>query len=343
MLDHIAGEGGLFDRFCRKEEYGSKMADQYGRFPYYASRDRDIFEPAVSRHLAGKGFEPEYEGGAKFALCLTHDVDALNCNGMIPHGAQFLRAVLTGDVHGAFSRYGAGTARGRFLEFDEIIELEKRYGARSTFYFLAVDRDSEDHAYDIADLSGELASILDSGFEIGLHGSQKAHADLASMSEERRRLEAALGRKVSGYRNHYLRFRTPLTWRLLEQAGFSYDTTLGYADCVGFRNGMCHPFRPYDLEAGGQTNIVELPLVIMDQTLFGDYMRLDPAGAWELTKGLIDKVEQCNGIMTVLWHNYLMHGEYLAFYEKILRYGRERRAWMTGAEELVRNALAQGL
>ena len=49
-----------------------------------------------------------------------------------------------------------------------------------------------------------------------------------------------------GYRNHYLRFKLPETWKYLADAGFEYDTTLGYSNALGYRNGMCHPFRPYD-------------------------------------------------------------------------------------------------
>jgi len=38
-----------------------------------------------------------------------------------------------------------------------------------------------------------------------------------------------LGKKAIGYRNHFLKFKVPDTWTLLEKAGFKYDTTFGYA------------------------------------------------------------------------------------------------------------------
>jgi len=86
------------------------------------------------------------------------------------------------------------------------------------------------------------------------------------------KLEKVLGKKIVGYRNHYLKFKVPETWGLPKEAGFKYDTTLGYADCVGFRNGMCHPFKPFDLNINSYINILEIPLIIMDRTLF-DYMK----------------------------------------------------------------------
>ena len=146
-------------------------------------------------------------------------------------------------------------------------------------------------------------------------------------------MEKVLGKKVVGYKNHFLKFKVPDTWSLLEKAGFKYDSTSGYADCVGFRNGMCHPFKPFNLNTGKEIDILEIPLTIMDCTLF-DYMRLDFGKAWDITKMLIDIVEKHKGIITILWHNTYMVDDKLKFYEKILKYCYEKEAWMTSGEEI---------
>jgi len=99
---------------------------------------------------------------------------------------------------------------------------------------------------------------------------------------------------------------------------------------------MCHPFKPYDLKAGHEIDILEIPLAIMDGTL-DRYMRLDAGKAWEVTRCLIDAVERCHGVITILWHNTYMEGERLKLYEKILGYCREKGAWMTSGEEIVRS------
>jgi peptidoglycan/xylan/chitin deacetylase (PgdA/CDA1 family) len=121
--------------------------------------------------------------------------------------------------------------------------------------------------------------------------------------QEKKILEDIIGKKIVGYRNQYLKFKIPDTWEMLSEAGFKYDTTFGYADCAGFRNGMCHPFKPFNLNTGKEIDILEIPLVIMDCTLLRDYMRLDFERAWKLTKLLINRVEQYNGVITILWHN----------------------------------------
>jgi hypothetical protein len=98
---------------------------------------------------------------------------------------------------------------------------------------------------------------------------------------------------------------------------------------------MCHPFRPYNLNTGKQIDILEIPLVVMDRTLLRDYMRLDVKKAWELIKGLIDKVEQCNGVLTILWHNNTsIEGTNLKYYEKFLKYVYDKKAWIASGEEI---------
>ena len=168
---------------------------------------------------------------------------------------------------------------------------------------------------------------------MGLHGGHNAYNTLDEIKTKKKRLEKVLGNKVVGYRNHFLKFKVPDTWELLSKAGFKYDSTFGYADCVGFRNGMCHPFRPFNLDTNREINILELPLTIMDCTLF-DYMRLDFDKVWDVTKMLIDSVEKHKGIITILWHNSYMVDDKLKFYEKILNYCYDKGAWMTSGEEI---------
>jgi peptidoglycan/xylan/chitin deacetylase (PgdA/CDA1 family) len=221
--------------------------------------------------------------------------------------------------------------------FRETMAVEEKYGARSTFFFMATHRDPYDKIYSIDDLKGEMGNILDKGWDIGLHGGYYSYDNLGSILDEKRSLEQALGKKVTGYRNHFLRFTVPDTWRLLEKAGFKYDSTLGYADQIGFRNGMCHPFRPYDLKEGRWLGITEIPLAAMADTLF-NYMMLDYGRSWDAIKTLIDTVEKNRGVMTILWHNYQMGGECLKLYEKILGYCNEKGALMTSAENIRRLA-----
>jgi hypothetical protein len=177
-----------------------------------------------------------------------------------------------------------------------------------------------------------MGEISDGGREIGLHGGHIAYKDPGEIREKKYRLEKVLGKKICGYRNHYLRFTVPDTWEFLHDAGFSYDSTFGYADCIGFRNGMCHPFKPYNLTTRREIDILEIPLTIMDNTF--DKMQLDTAISWQMTKRLIDTVEQYHGVITILWHNTSFVGEQKKLYEKILSYCHDKNAFMTSGQEI---------
>jgi hypothetical protein len=75
MIEKLKQNPELWELFTKKEEYNSTFHDQYDRFPYYLSSQRNIFDPRVSRFLVENGLCPEYPGGKKFAVCLTHDID----------------------------------------------------------------------------------------------------------------------------------------------------------------------------------------------------------------------------------------------------------------------------
>jgi hypothetical protein len=96
---------------------------------------------------------------------------------------------------------------------------------------------------------------------------------------------------------------------------------------------MCHPFKPYNLNTGKEIDILEIPLTIMDTTLFS-LMHLDLNQAWKLTEKLIDTVERYKGVLTILWHNTYMQGDYLEFYRKILQYCTQKNAWLASGAEI---------
>lgn len=328
----------LWDLYTRKEEYSPLQLDRYGRFVYAHSTNRDVLEPGVSKYLVDNGYGIEFPDGKQFAVCLTHDVDdiypplkhtllsALTC---------FKRLDFSGFKQQAFWKLHE-KEQSPYWNFQEIMDLEEKYGARSSFYFLTTDTDVRRFRYDIEDLERELGQIVDRGWEVGLHGGYYACNDLEETLHEKERLERVLGKAVTGYRNHYLRFCVPDSWEILEKAGFRYDTTLGYPDMVGFRNGMCHPFRPYNLFTDTEVDILEIPLVIMDSTLF-DLVR-SYAEAWEMVKQLIDTVASCHGVLTLNWHtdnfNCPFKQRWRGLYEKILGYCYDRDALFTTGQDI---------
>jgi len=328
----------VWDLFTRKEEYAPKHLDDHARFTYAQSNYKSILEPHVSKFLKENGFRAKYPDNKKFAVCLTHDVDDIYppISHMLLSSLLSLKALdlnlLSSQVLWKFSKKWPSP----YFNFREIMEMERKFEAKSTFYFLATEHDPVRFRYNIEDISDELKFIVSNGWDVGLHVGYYSFDNRQDIIKEKKRLERAIGKEIIGCRNHYLRFKVPDTWEILAKAGFKYDATVGYTDSIGFRNGMCQPYRPFNLNSNSETNIVEIPLVIMEGSLIN--MKLDPYRALAIIKSMVDQVEEYNGVLSLLWHNstfgFPFRQQWAKLYEAILSYCHEKNAWMTSANEI---------
>lgn len=297
----------------------------------------DITDPKISRCLILKGLNINYPEGKKFAVCLTHDVDLIYppFSHYLASSLYYLRDLKISEMMSNLF-WKRISNKSPYINFDDIMRLEKKYDSTSSFFFLSTNEDIKRFRYNIEDLGNELGTILDNGFEVGLHGGYYSFKDLNKIKAEKIRLEKVIGKKVYGYRNHYLRMSIPETWDILAKLGFKYDTTYGFTNAVGFRNGLCHPFYPYNNKTKKNIPILELPLIIMDSALLKSGGTME--GAWKLFKSLLDSVEKNNGVLTVLWHNdvfdcYFKNAS-LKIYERILKYCYKKKAWITNCAQI---------
>jgi len=325
----------LTELFLNKSEYSLEKPEIYTGIKSL-SGPYSIYYPLVSKYIATKS-SIYYPENRKFALCLTHDVDYI-----YPIFTHILASSLCYLKDRNFSKIFSNILwkqfgnKSQYLTFNEIIQLERNYGAKSTFFFLSTNEDIHRFRYNIEDVENELGNIIDSGFEVGLHGGYYSYNDAVRINSEKARLEKVLGKKVNGYRNHYLRMKIPNTWETLSKCGFNYDTTYGFSNAVGFRNGLCHPFTPYNNLMKRNIDILELPLNIMDSALLRSGRSIE--GAWEIFKNLLGSVEECRGVLNLNWHNDVF-GSYFKkdqkkLYERILKYCHDRDAWLTNCTEL---------
>ncbi len=342
--DLIKHDNELWELFTRNEEYRPHQVDRYGRFAPSHTREEESADPKVSTYLFEHGLEITYPDDKPFAVCLTHDVDEIYppVHHAILSSLHCVKALDLQKLNSFVFWKFTGTRESPYRNFQDIMKLEETYQAKSSFYFLATGRDIRRFRYDIEDIGTELGMILDNGCEVGLHGSFHAFDNVQEIRREKERLETIINRKIIGYRNHYLRFKLPDTWEILASLNFKYDTTLGFHDRVGFRNGMCHPFKPFNLCSNEEIDIVEIPLVIMDTAIFEHYPL---PRIWPTVKGLIDCTKQCGGVVTILWHNEGFSCPFkemwLRMYEKILAYCHKEDALMTSAEEIWKIYAAQ--
>jgi hypothetical protein len=283
-----------------------------------------------------------------FGVCLTHDVDELkktyqwitrpwnlarkrNFSGLYQ---QYLS--LCKKIHG-YEPYWT---------FELLLKMEGDLGVMSSLYFLnetslvnILDKKTWHHFgrrynwndRNVADLIKKLHS---NGWEVGLHGSYHSYNDPEKINREKTALEQIIREHVAGGRQHNLNLAIPDTWKYQEDAGLSYDTTLGYNDCIGFRWGTCLPFRPYYQKEKRMLDILEIPLIIEDLPFF----RLSDRKSEFLH--IVQEVERHQGVLTLLWHHSVLNKhEYPGWgeaYRKIIQHCRQRNAWITSAKEIAR-------
>jgi peptidoglycan/xylan/chitin deacetylase (PgdA/CDA1 family) len=231
------------------------------------------------------------------------------------------------------------------------VDLESKYGYRSTFFAAAhVGRPHHlDPFYYLDDtvywghqelpLWQALKRLEKGGWEVGLHGSYQSYLDPERLRQEREYLSQKLGRSVEGVRQHYLRLETPETWRSQSQAGFLYDSTLGFNEMPGFRAGIGLPFQPFGLERRERLDFLELPLVAMDSAVLGQATQnLTIDQATDRCIGILNKVAETNGLVVLSWHTNVLDQTHwpgwLEVYERILSYLQTRNVWVAPAGEI---------
>jgi hypothetical protein len=285
-----------------------------------------------------------------FIVCLTHDVDHPSLrNHKLDHSALgfLLRATIGGGRGGSgvreiLTNWGAaarfpfvhlGLAADPWSRFDRYLDWEPA----STFFFIPrkgdPGRNVQRHhperraaRYDLADVQPQLERIRGRGAEVALHGID-AWLDPAKAREERERIGAA-----AGVRMHWLCFaeNSPA---ILDEAGFSYDSTVGYNETVGYRAGTLQAYRPL-----GAKQLLELPLHIMDTALFyPDYLNLSKPAAGELVRRFFNDARRHSGVLTLNWHDRSIAPERLwgDLYLDLLTELKRLNPWFATASDAV--------
>jgi peptidoglycan/xylan/chitin deacetylase (PgdA/CDA1 family) len=271
---------------------------------------KDNVEPEASE-VTGEG--SPWPDGRDFALFLSHDIDQIHDREFFHFLASVnhIRRMLVDDEKGnamlALKRITRLLFRPKspLEDFETILEIEARHGFRSTFFVLAGPywmRHGPRYRLSDRCLREICMIIRKAGGEIGIHGGLDAFNNASLYAKRRRELEAQTGTEIRGIRNHLLRFSEPETWRAINQAGFLYDATYGCSERIGSRNGMVSPFHPIDTLTGQRMKLIELPLTVMDASLFRN-MGLQGKKAVETAWQTIEEVIERKGMVSLLWHN----------------------------------------
>jgi peptidoglycan/xylan/chitin deacetylase (PgdA/CDA1 family) len=287
-----------------------------------------------------------WEDTRPFALGLSHDIDRVAKRWQFAYYLfQALVSLRLDELRQHLRSLQALLhADDPYWNFERIMTLEDDLGVHSTFFFLNEPGRASVlkpgsmtlfcGRYDINEsrIRQIIRDLHAGGWEIAVHGSYHSYQDQRLLSSEKKQLEALVGESVKGIRQHYLNLDIPATWQHQAQAGFSYDSSLGYSDRVGFRWGAVHPFYPRDPLTGKKIPVLEIPLGIMDASL----MRMD--NPWQAVLSMIDRVEQEQGVLTINWHQRVFnpweYREWQDMYVRIVRECERRGAWIAPLGEV---------
>jgi len=313
----------------RVEETLCSQRDEHGRFPASASmaaRHGFLERPILDEY--GLAFEqalsallPSWKASrAPLRVKLTHDIDGVGIPLVLRTCAG--HTIKRRRPSASFRDLAAALTPIEPAELTSVRELARISRARrlhSAFFWKGSPRTAMDEGYDPfhPKVQRVIEDLREAGCELGAHPGYFTFGSRLELDREVQRLRKALGVNHLGGRQHYLRW-SPETWLDWEACGLLYDSTVGYADRLGFRAGTSIPFRPWSLEQNRELRLIEVPLILMDCTPV-KYMRISKEEATRRIRACITRTAAVGGVFTVLWHNFpLLDPEYEGWYEPIL-------------------------
>lgn len=321
-----------------------------------------LYKPIVDEvFLENSGKKPIWPDGKKFAVCLTHDVDNVSLYSL----KEFSRARWT-QILGDNSIpkrikniLGLGMDWLRYKEmkdpfhcYEKWLNVEAAVKAHSTFFFWpGVQSITKPHPtdcpYELNDpvvFDNQKCSVAEMiqeidrrGWEVGLHPSWYSFNNVSELKRQKEQLENLVGHEIVSVRQHYLHYDIRITPCVQAEAGFKYDSTLGFNDNIGFRFGTCYPWNLYDLKAEKELPIIEIPLIVQDGALLNSQkgMRLDEDTAFQYIIQMTETVERVGGVLTLLWHpNCIIKPDWWNLYMRTLDYLQQKQAWFASVKEI---------
>jgi hypothetical protein len=188
--------------------------------------------------------------------------------------------------------------------FDVLSVLQEICPIEKTKVFFLVSGDHpNDSRFDIRSKAYRdyVLAYQEAGFEIGIHPSYASMDDPTILPQQKAALEAVVG-PVTISRQHYLRYRTPETFRQLIAAGITRDYTLCRYQGVGAVTGIALPYRWFDLQRNVATSLVLVPALVMDRTL-QQYLKLKPFEALAHMLAMLMGVKFVDGHLVIVLHN----------------------------------------
>ena len=295
----------------RYEEYLPFIPDEHGRFPAkesFAFINGFLERPLVGEWALAVGrllLGAEFELAQRYNYLTTVDIDNLfaykgkGALRTIGACAKDLRSGSFGKLKERLSTL-FNLRRDPYDTFRKQRNWNKTHGIEAICFMLFApfgpkDRNVSPHSTEAAVKLREIADWS----TVGIHPSYASNSEADLVQNERIQLQEVLRRPVIHSRQHYLRMRTPQTFRNLVDLGVKEEHSMGYTYTPGFRSSMASSYTFYDLEMEAELPLVMRPFAFMDIT----YAHLSPEAAAVQMKQWIPAVKKVGGTLISVWHN----------------------------------------
>ncbi len=322
----------------RYEEYLPHIRDSHDRFDAKESlawKNGFLTIPVVNQWalMVAEVLQKHFPGlvfpGQKYAYVSTIDIDnayAYREKGMMRTLGGYLKDLLKFDFTNINDRTKVllGLKKDPYDTYDFQFAIQKKYKLKTLYFFLVGDYGLNDKNLPIESRKFQsLIKTVGDYAEVGVHPSYGSNEYPERLKREVSRLGNVLHREVTNSRQHFLKLSFPDTYRNLIDLDITDDHTMGFANEIGFRAGICSAFNFYDLDQEVETKLRIHPFAIMDATL-KYYMKVPPERAIEVIGPLIEEVRKVNGTFVSLWHNESLCNEkqwegWLKVYEEMTK------------------------
>lgn len=261
-------------------------------------------------------------------VCLTHDVDRIyKTYQVVTHS---LKSLKRGEIYNAACHLGSLLKFHKvYWNFNDIMRIENEFGVKSTFFFLNESLPFQWFKPETWKLSlGRykitnkkvvrlIKELAQKGWEIGVHGSYNSYKNPKLLIQEKIQIEKIVNKPVIGIRQHYLNMEQN-TWKYQRDAGFLYDSSLGFTNDIGFKDNQVTPLRPFN------DHFAVIPMVVMDS---GFMEHQEP---WQKLAELTEICESENAYMVINWHSNNFHPKefpgYMDSYIQVIDFFKKREA-----------------
>ena len=194
-----------------------------------------------------------------------------------------------------------------YYNFPEYMQIEERYGVKSTFFFRTQYENG-----DYRDYHDDIKQLVKGGWEVGLHTDPSSIDSVEKIKKEKTNLEKLTNSKIYGNRVHYLS-NDKLLPKKLSELGFVYDSS---------NRKTKDTITSEDMGYQRIGNIVEFPVTLMDAYLF-THMRIPEDEIISIVEKTLNSCRQLDSdynVMTILWHDNVLKMKGGRMYEKILEF-----------------------